>query len=43
MVTNRYWTLADGPVPNWPAPDTFVLGEGPIPSPGPGQALTRTI
>jgi NADPH-dependent curcumin reductase CurA len=40
---NRYWTLADGPVPSWPAPDTFVLREGPIPSPGPGQALSRTI
>jgi NADPH-dependent curcumin reductase CurA len=40
---DRYWTLTDGPVPNWPAADTFVLREGPIPSPGPGQALTRTI
>jgi NADPH-dependent curcumin reductase len=40
---NRFWTLADGPVPNWPAADTFVLREAAIPSPGPGQALTRTI
>ncbi|HEY2707379.1 MAG TPA: NADP-dependent oxidoreductase [Caulobacteraceae bacterium] len=40
---NRYWTLADGPVPNWPQPDTFVLNEGEIPRPGPGQALSRTI
>ncbi len=40
---NRFWTLAEGPVPNWPAPDTFVLKEGEIPSPQPGQALTRTI
>src|SRR6185312_10655531 len=40
---NRYWTLADGPVPSWPQPDTFVLNEGEIPRPGPGQALSRTI
>src|SRR6185437_14017789 len=40
---NRYWTLADGPVPNWPEADTFVLNEGEIPRPGPGQALSRTI
>ncbi len=40
---NRYWTLADGPVPPWPQPDTFELREAPIPKPGPGQALTRTI
>ena len=40
---NRYWTLADGPVPNWPQADTFVLNEGEIPTPGPGQALSRTI
>jgi hypothetical protein len=40
---NRYWTLADGPVPNWPEADTFVLREGEMPRPGPGQALTRTI
>ncbi len=40
---NRFWTLADGPVPAWPEPDTFVLRDAPIPTPGPGQALTRTI
>ena len=40
---NRYWTLADGLVPNWPQPDTFVLNEGEVPAPGPGQALSRTI
>jgi NADPH-dependent curcumin reductase len=40
---NRYWTLSDLPVPAWPEPDTFVLREAPVPSPGPGQALTRTI
>jgi NADPH-dependent curcumin reductase CurA len=40
---NRYWTLSDKPLPAWPGPDTFELREGPIPTPGPGQALTRTI
>lgn len=40
---NRYWTLAQRPPPPWPAPDTFALREAPIPTPGPGQALTRTI
>ncbi len=40
---NRYWTLSDKPVGAWPDADTFVLREAPIPSPGPGQALTRTI
>jgi NADPH-dependent curcumin reductase len=40
---NRYWSLADGPVPNWPQADTFVLNEGEMPAPGPGQALSRTI
>jgi len=40
---NRYWTLSDKPLPAWPGPDTFALREGPIPTPGPGQALTRTI
>ncbi|HEV7385156.1 MAG TPA: NADP-dependent oxidoreductase [Phenylobacterium sp.] len=40
---NRYWTRSDAPLPAWPEPDTFALREAPIPSPGPGQALTRTI
>ena len=40
---NRYWTLSDRPLPPWPEPDTFELREAPIPAPGPGQALTRTI
>ena len=40
---NRYWTLADGPLPRWPRPDTFALRTSDIPVPGPGQALTRTI
>jgi NADPH-dependent curcumin reductase CurA len=40
---NRYWTLADRPVGGWPDADTFELRQAPIPKPGPGQALTRTI
>ncbi len=40
---NRYWTLAADPVPPWPDANTFILREEPIPTPGPGQALTRTI
>lgn len=40
---NRYWTLADRPVPAWPQPDTFELREAPMPAPAAGQALTRTI
>ncbi|HXQ14697.1 MAG TPA: NADP-dependent oxidoreductase [Caulobacteraceae bacterium] len=40
---NRYWTLSGKPLGAWPEPDTFALREGPIPTPGPGQALTRTI
>src|SRR5271166_3970724 len=40
---NRYWTLSGKPLGAWPEPDAFELREAPIPSPGPGQALTRTI
>ena len=40
---NRYWTLSDRPVPAWPEADTFELRHEPMPIPGPGQALTRTI
>ena len=40
---NRYWTLAQRPVGAWPDAQTFELREGPVPAPGPGQALTRTI
>jgi len=43
MTAMRYWTLADGPVPPSPRPDTFALKSGGLPAPGPGQALTRTI
>ena len=40
---NRYWTLAEKPLPPWPELDTFELRTGPIPAPEPGQALSRTI
>jgi NADPH-dependent curcumin reductase len=40
---NRYWTLSPKPLGAWPQADTFDLREEPIPTPGPGQALTRTI
>ena len=40
---NRYWTLADRPVPAWPDDHTFELREAPIPEPAADQALTRTI
>jgi NADPH-dependent curcumin reductase CurA len=40
---NRYWTLSGKPLGGWPEPDTFELHEAPLPQPGPGQALTRTI
>ena len=40
---NRFWTLADRPLDPWPTPETFELREAPMPVPGPGQALTRTI
>lgn len=40
---NRFWTLADRPLPPWPDDKTFELRDAPIPTPGPGQALTRTI
>ena len=43
MPTYRYWTLSGKPFGSWPEPDNFVLREGPIPEPGPGQASTRTI
>jgi NADPH-dependent curcumin reductase CurA len=40
---NRYWTLSGKPLGGWPEADTFELRDDPIPEPGPGQALTRTI
>ena len=40
---NTYWTFSDMPVGAWPVAQDFVLRHAPIPTPGPGQALTRTI
>ncbi len=40
---NRYWVLAPGPLGGLPTEENFELRESPIPSPGPGQALSRTI
>ncbi len=40
---NRYWTRSDQPLGPWPEPGTFELRQAPVPAPGPGQALTRTI
>ena len=42
-MNSRYWTLAKRPPPPWPDEATFVLKEAPVPTPDPGQALTRTI
>jgi NADPH-dependent curcumin reductase len=40
---NRYWTLSDEPIPNWPEANTFTLNTGALPQPAEGQALTRTL
>jgi NADPH-dependent curcumin reductase CurA len=40
---NRYWTVAEGPLEGLPNPGHFALREAPIPTPGPGQALSRTL
>ncbi len=42
-MRSRYWTLARRPPPPWPDETTFAIKEAPVPAPGPGQALTRTI
>ena len=40
---NRFWTLSGKPLGPWPDADTFELRHEPVPTPGPGQASTRTI
>jgi NADPH-dependent curcumin reductase len=40
---NRFWTLSGKPLGPWPDAETFVLREGAILAPAPGQALTRTL
>lgn len=42
-MMNQSWTLARTPPNGWPLAGDFALVEGPLPQPGPGQALTRTI
>jgi len=42
-TVNRYWTLSARPLGAWPTPETFELRQAPVPTSGPGQALTRTI
>jgi NADPH-dependent curcumin reductase CurA len=41
--TNTAWTLARRPPEGWPTKGDFAWIEHDIPTPGPGQALTRTI
>jgi NADPH-dependent curcumin reductase CurA len=41
--TYRFWTLSGAPLGPWPTAETFALKTAETPSPGPGQALTRTI
>jgi len=40
---HRYWSLSGAPLSAWPHAGAFALQEAPIPAPGPGQALTRTL
>ena len=42
-MQNRYWTLARPPGAGAPTTDVFEPREAPAPSPGPEQALTRSI
>lgn len=41
-MQNRQWTLARRPK-GAPRPEDFALAQTPIPSPGPGQVLARTL
>ena len=40
---NAVWRLARKPPAGWPTDGDFALSEEPIPTPGPGQMVTRTI
>jgi len=40
---NRQWTLARRPPGGWPVAEDFAWRETPVPEPGPGQMLTRTL
>lgn len=43
MTINHQWRLARTPTGGWPVDDDFEWQAGDIPTPGDGQALTRTI
>ena len=43
MNTNQQWLLARTPPGGLPVEDDFTWREGPVPDPGPGQLLARTI
>ena len=42
-MKNAAWTLARTPPEGWPSDGDFAWAELQVPSPGPGQALARTI
>ena len=41
--TNQQWLLARTPPGGLPVADDFIWREGPVPDPGPGQLLARTL
>ena len=43
MNLNPHWVLARTPIEGWPLDEDFAWRESPVPVPGPGQMLTRTI
>jgi NADPH-dependent curcumin reductase CurA len=43
LPINHFWTRSARPLGPWPDPQDFTLAKAPMPEPGPGQALTRTI
>jgi NADPH-dependent curcumin reductase CurA len=43
LNTHRQWLLARTPPGGLPVADDFTWREGPVPDPGPGQLLARTI
>ena len=43
LNTNQQWLLARTPPDGLPVADDFTWRERPVPDPGPGQLLARTI
>ena len=43
MELNQHWTLARRPLEGLPTKGDFAWGESPVPKPGKGQMLTRTV